>query len=163
MRIPTWNSSKGDSADRNGDTLPPNEGERLQAKCSDATVEAQSAAKQAAATAEKYIAALKLIGTALRDLSNRIITLEHRSSETDETFENLRKPARTTAGQGRWPFWPRDQDVQQHNHQGHETIGVGIRHQSHALCASRVRQRAMSRSGCAVRHRSFQRAAANCV
>ena len=90
MHIPTWKSSKGISADHNSDSLPPNEGERLQAKFSEATAEAQSAAKRAAATAEKYIASLKLIGTALRDLSNRIITLERRSSEANETFENLR-------------------------------------------------------------------------
>jgi len=89
MRIPTWKSSNGNT-DRNGDRPPPNAGERLQAKFVEPTAEAQSAAKQAEATTEKYIASLKLIGTALSDLNNRTIALERRSSEINETFENLR-------------------------------------------------------------------------
>jgi chromosome segregation ATPase len=90
MRIPAWKPSKGISGDRSGGSLPPDENKRLLAKMSDATVEASSAAKRAVSTNDKTIASLELIGAALTALRNRIALLERRSSETNETFENLR-------------------------------------------------------------------------
>jgi uncharacterized coiled-coil protein SlyX len=75
------------SADRKAESLLPNGSERLKAN-SETIADAQSAAKGAATISEKTIAALKLISTSLTDLSNRINTLERRSSEI--TFENLR-------------------------------------------------------------------------
>jgi hypothetical protein len=76
------------SADRNGGSPPPNVSEGLKSKFSETTAEAQPATERA--IQDKTITALELIGEAIRDLNNRIITLERRSSETNETFESLR-------------------------------------------------------------------------
>jgi prefoldin subunit 5 len=97
MRIPAWKSLKRIDAHRNGDSLPPNESERLKAQFSEATAGAESAVKRAAAIDEKTIAALNLIGTALRDLTNRVATLERRSSENNESIEELDQHLMTVA------------------------------------------------------------------